>query len=235
MKRIIRATQRKWLSEAYIDEHFTPPYNPWDQRLCAVPDADLFEVLRKGRASVVTDRIETFTETGIRLAGGRELEADIIVTATGLDLLALGGIELSVEGEPVDMASTLVYKSMMLSDVPNFAFAVGYTNSSWTLKVDLVCEHMCRLMTYMDQRGWDAVVPHNDDPTVETRPLLDFGAGYVLRAVDQFPRQGSKGPWQVAMSYKADRRNLLEAPVQDAALRFSARQPAATPALAASA
>lgn len=235
MKGVIRRVQRRWFDDAYIDEHFSPPYNPWDQRLCAVPNADLFNVLRKGKGSVVTDHIERFTPTGIKLKSGRELEADIIITATGLSLLALGGIDLEVDGEAVDLSQQLVYKSMMLSDVPNYAFAVGYTNSSWTLKVDLVCEHMNRLMTYMDERGWDVVVPRNDDPTIETRPLLDFGAGYVLRAVDRFPRQGSKGPWTVLMSYKADKQRLIDGPVQDAALRFSARSTVSEPELAATA
>jgi monooxygenase len=187
-----------------------------------VPNGDLFEAIGEGRASVVTDRIERFTERGILLESGRELEADVIVTATGLDMLAFGGMELVVDGEPVEIRDTLAYKSMLLSGVPNFAFAVGYTNASWTLKVDLVCEHLCRMLAAMDARGADTVVPIADDPTIERRPLLDFDAGYVRRGVDRFPSQGSHGPWTVAMSYAADRERLREGPVEDPVLRFSA-------------
>jgi monooxygenase len=225
VRRLVRAGVKRQLPEGYaVDTHFNPKYNPWDQRLCAVPDGDLFRVLRDGSASIVTDRIETFTEQGIRLASGAELEADVIVTATGLDLLAFGGIRLSVDGEAVDLAQTMVYKAMMLSDVPNFAFAIGYTNASWTLKVDLVCEYLGRLVGHMDRFGYDTCMPHNDDAGMETRPLLDFGAGYVQRAVHAFPRQGTRGPWQLAMSYAADVKNLRKGPVEDpAALRFERR------------
>src|SRR5581483_4769682 len=151
------------------------------------PDGDLFKAIRQGKASVVTDRIARFTERGILLESGAELEADVIVTATGLSLLAFGGMELSLDGEPVVLREHLAYKSMMLSDIPNFAFAIGYTNSSWTLKVDLVCEHLCRMIAVMDEHGYDTVVPVADDPTLERRPLLDFKAGYVQRALDVFP------------------------------------------------
>jgi monooxygenase len=222
MRRLLRAGVKRHLPEGYpVDVHFNPRYDPWDQRLCAVPDADLFEEISAGRVSVVTDTIETFTERGIKLASGRELAADIIVTATGLNLLALGGIELDVDGRPVELASTIAYKGMMLSDVPNFAFAIGYTNSSWTLKVDLVCEHLAQLLAYMDEHGYHSCMPRNDDPAVTTRPLLDFGAGYVLRSIDTWPKQGSCAPWTVAMSYAHDVRTLREGPVEDPALRFS--------------
>ena len=155
-----------------MDTHFNPSYNPWDQRMCAVPDADLFRVISKGKASVVTDKIVRFTKTGILLESGGELEADIIVTATGLNLLAFGGMTLAVDGDPVDLHECLAYKSMMLSGVPNFAFAIGYTNSSWTLKVDLVCDHFCRMLAYMDQHGYTTMVPVADDPSIARSPLL---------------------------------------------------------------
>ena len=222
VKRWLRRRLERRLPKGYdIDTHFTPTYDPWDQRLCAVPDGDLFEAISAGQASVVTDRIEHFTEHGIRLASGRELAADIVVTATGLDLLALGGIEVLVDGTPVDLAEKLVYKSAMLSDVPNMVFVFGYTNSSWTLKLDLVCEYICRLLALMDRRGEEIAVAVNDDPTMPTRPFLDFGAGYVRRAVDRFPRQGTRGPWQVRMSYAADLRMLRHGPIDDGVLRFS--------------
>lgn len=165
-----------------------------DERLCAVPDGDLFKAISAGKASVVTDRIARLTARGLLLESGTELEADIIVTATGLKMLAFGGLELTVDGEPVVFSDTVAFKSTMLSGIPNFAFALGYTNISWTLKVDLVWKHACRLIAHMDASGYDTVVPTLDDPTVEHRPLLDFQAGYVQRGVQAFPRQGSHGP-----------------------------------------
>jgi cation diffusion facilitator CzcD-associated flavoprotein CzcO len=224
VRKVIRAVNKKLLPDGYdVDVHFKPRYNPWDERLCAVRDGDLFRAIRQGKATVVTDRIVRFTERGILLESGTELEADIIVTATGLNLLAFGGMELTLDGRPVNLADELAYKSMMLSGIPNFAFAIGYTNSSWTLKVDLVCEHLCRILAHMDARGFDTVMPVADDPTVERRPLLDFEAGYVKRAVDTFPKQGSKGPWTLEMSYAADRERLRRGPVEDPALRFGVR------------
>jgi len=227
MRRLIRALTKHQLPEGFpVDVHFKPRYNPWDERLCVVPDGDLFREIRAGRASVVTDRVARFTERGILLESGTELEADIVVTATGLNLLALGGVTLSVDGDAVIVNETLIYKSMMLTGVPNFAFAFGYTNASWTLKVDLVCEHLCRLLAHMDAHGYDTVVPVADDPTLELRPMLDFQAGYVQRSVDMFPRQGSHGPWTVAMSYADDRARLRKGPVEDSGLRFSRSTPA---------
>ncbi len=222
VRRVLRALVKRQLPPGFdVDTHFKPRYDPWDQRLCAVPDGDLFKAIRTGRASVVTDRIECFTEHAVRLASGAELPAEIIITATGLELLALGGMHLTVDGHDVDLPSTIAYRAMMLSDVPNFAFAMGYTNSSWTLKVDLVCEHLGRLLAYMDEGGYDTCTPHNDDPTLTTRPLLDFGAGYVRRAMHQFPQQGSRAPWSVAMSYRQDVKNLRRGGVEDPGLRFS--------------
>jgi monooxygenase len=228
LRKLLTLAVKKQLPEGYpVDVHFNPKYNPWDQRLCAVPNGDLFKAIKKGDASIVTDRIASFTPTGIRLESGAELEADIVVTATGLDLQAFGGIELTVDGEPVRLPEKLVYKAMMLSDVPNYAFAIGYTNSSWTLKVDIVCEFLGRLLGEMDRTGTDTCVPHPSDPNMETRPLLDFGAGYVQRSVHLFPRQGTIGPWKLAMSYATDVKNLRKGPIQDPELRFERRAVAA--------
>jgi cation diffusion facilitator CzcD-associated flavoprotein CzcO len=223
VRALIRAATKRQLPKGYdVDTHFKPRYDPWDERLCAVPDGDLFRAISSGRASVATDHIERFTEGGIRLQSGAELEADVIVTATGLNLLAFGGMQLSVDGREIEIGDTLAYKSMMLSGVPNFAFAIGYTNSSWTLKVDLVCEHLCRMLAHMDAGRLGSVTPVAEDPTIERRPLLDFQAGYVQRAMDRMPKQGSHGPWTVEMSYANDRERLLDGPVEDPALRFAA-------------
>ena len=225
VRRLIRFMTKHQLPDGYaVDTHFNPRYNPWEERLCAVPNGDLFKAISAGRASVVTDRIVRFTERGIVLQSGRELKADIIVTATGLNLLAFGGMKLSVDGTAVEISDTVAYKSMMLSGVPNFAFAVGYTNSSWTLKVDLVCEHLCRMLAQMDMLGYDTVTPVLDDRTLTTRPLLDFHAGYVQRAVDCFPKQGSHGPWTVEMNYAADRARLRHGPINDPSLHFRSSQ-----------
>jgi len=223
-RRILRGFNERALPEGYdVDVHFNPTYNPWDQRLCAVPDGDLFKAISAGKASVVTDHIDRFTETGIRLTSGDELEADIIVTATGLNLLAFGGMHFVVDGDEVDLSGKLAFKSMMLSDIPNFAFAVGYTNSSWTLKVDLVCEHLCRILNLMDREGYSTFVATNNDANMPTRPLLDFTANYVLRAMDQWPKQGTRGPWTVEMDYLVDRTRLRKGPIVDDALHFGRR------------
>jgi len=224
----IRKLTVKQLPEGYdVDTHFKPVYNPWDQRLCLVPDGDLFAAIRDGRASVVTDRIAAFTERGVRLESGAELAADIVVTATGLRLLAFGGTELAVDSRPVRLPETMAYKGMMLSGVPNFAFTIGYTNASWTLKADLVSEFACRLLGYMDAHGYDTCVPVNDDPAVTEQPLLDFQAGYVLRSIDQFPRAGSRPPWRLGMSYAHDVVTLRHGKIDDGSMRFSRRDGAA--------
>jgi monooxygenase len=221
-RRLIRSINAKQLPEGYpVDEHFNPPYEPWDQRLCVVPDADLFKAIRRGRASVVTDRIETFTERGIQLKSGRELEADIIVTATGLNLLAFGGITLTVDGEPVNLPDKVAFKGMMLDGVPNFAFAIGYTTASWTLKIGLLCEHFCRLLAHMDAHGYAICRPELSDPAMPKRPILDIAAGYVKRSVDHLPRQGDRAPWLSSMDYYADTKLLKESSVEDPHLRFS--------------
>ncbi|HEU4656526.1 MAG TPA: NAD(P)/FAD-dependent oxidoreductase [Capillimicrobium sp.] len=227
-RRIIRWVNAKQLQGAAcdVDVDFNPKYDPWDQRLCAVPDGDLFRALRNGTASVVTDHIETFTERGIRLRSGRELEADVVVTATGLNLLAFGGVQMRVDGEEVRLPETVAYKGLMLGGVPNFAFAIGYTNSSWTLKVDLVCEYVCRVLAHLDATGHDACVPELD-PTMETRPLLDFEAGYVVRSLHEFPRQGVASPWHLAMNYDVDVKTLRHGPIDDGTLRLlRSRRPA---------
>lgn len=219
-RRLIRHLNARQLPAGYpVDEHFRPAYDPWDQRLCAVPDADMFKAIREGRASVVTDQIETFTERGIRLRSGRELEADIIVTATGLNLLAFGGISFSVDGVPVDVSDKVAFKGFLLSDVPNFAYVFGYTNSSWTLKVGLICEHFCRLLAHMDANGHTVCYPRLPG-SMPTKPLLEVTAGYVKRSVDQFPRQGADGPWRTSMDYRGDYKTLREGPVDDANLCF---------------
>ncbi|OSC41395.1 flavin-containing monooxygenase [Mycobacterium decipiens] len=228
-RRLIRHLNAKQLPTGFpVDEHFRPAYNPWDQRLCAVPDADMFKAIRDGRASVVTDRIDTFTEKGIRLQSGRELEADIIVTATGLNLLAFGGINLSVDGVAVNTSEKVAFKGFLLSDMPNFAYVFGYTNSSWTLKVGLVCEHFCRLLAHMDAHGHTICYPQlpGDMPT---RPLMGVSSGYVKRAAGLLPRQGAEGPWQTCMDYRADRKMLREGPVVDDHLRFSTLTAGAMP------
>ncbi len=227
-KALIRRAAVRRLPPGYdVDTHFRPRYQPWDQRLCLAPDGDLYTAIRRGRASVVTDRIREFTETGLRLESGAELEADIVVTATGLRLLALGGVRLRVDGRDVELPETMAYKSMMLSGVPNFAFTIGYTNASWTLKADLVSEYVVRLLRHLDRRGYDQCVPADDDPDVTERPLLDFQAGYVLRSIDEFPRAGSRSPWRLGMSYAHDVISLRYGRVDDGTMRFSRRTAAA--------
>lgn len=233
MRRLLIANVRRQLPKNFdVETHFTPRYDPWDQRLCMVPDGDLFKAISSGRASVVTDVIERFTATGIRLASGRELAADLVVTATGLTMSAFGKIALRVDGAPVNPADTTVYKSMMLSGVPNLVFAFGYTNISWTLKVDLVCEHFCRLLDHMEAQGHQGVEPVLGDEGMQRVPLLDLGSGYVQRGVAQFPRAGTTGPWTAEMAYEKDVERLRTGPVADSALHFSADRPAARASVA---
>lgn len=222
-RKLIRAVNRRLLPKGYpVDVHFNPPYAPWDQRLCAVPGGDLFRAIREGRASVVTDQITSFTEAGVQLKSGEHVEADIIVTATGLNLQPFGGIPLKVDGEPVNLPDTVAFKGMLLSGVPNLAFAIGYTSSSWTLKVGLLCEHFCRLLAYMDRHGFGVCTPIAD-PTMQTRPLLDFGAGYVRRSLAQLPRQGTRFPWLMSWNYASDAKLFRIGRVDDPQLRFTPR------------
>jgi monooxygenase len=204
-----------------IATHFTPRYNPWDQRMCLVPDGDLFKAIRDKRASVVTSEIETFTKNGIRLKDGSELPADIVVTATGLVLQVLGGAEVSVDGRKVDFANTLNYKGMMYSDVPNLAAALGYTNASWTLKCDLTCEYVCRLINYMDRRDYRQCMPHNGDASVEAMPSLNFTSGYVQRSIAKLPKQGSKRPWRLYQNYALDIVSLRFGKIDDGVMQYS--------------
>jgi monooxygenase len=227
MKAVLHKALERQLPAGYdIDRHFKPRYDPWDQRLCLVPNGDLFAAIGSGRASVVTDRIETFTESGLKLESGAELEADLIVTATGLNLLALGGIELAVDGREIELSETMGYKGMMLSGVPNFAFAIGYTNASWTLKCDLTCEYVCRLLNHMDAHGYRLCTPENRDPSIVGLPFIDFSSGYVQRSIDKFPKQGSKAPWRLHQNYPLDILSLKFGSVEDSAMQFSRVAPA---------
>jgi monooxygenase len=222
VKRFLRSQVKSQLPKGYdIDTHFTPRYNPWDQRLCVVPDGDLFKAISNGSASVVTDTIDTFTETGLLLDSGQELPADIVVTATGLELLFIGGIHLSVDGQEVDLPSKLTYKGMMLEGVPNLAIAIGYTNASWTLKCDLTCDYVCRLLNRMHDTGHQQCTPVNRDPSVTAAPLLSLTSGYVQRSASRFPKQGSRFPWQVHQSYLRDYRALKLGTIEDDAMEFS--------------
>jgi monooxygenase len=209
-----------------VGKHFTPTYNPWDQRLCLVPDADLFEAIKVGKAEVVTDHIETFTETGIKLTSGAELQADIVVSATGLTLQVMNGLKLSVDGRPIEPGQLLGYKGMMYEDVPNLATVFGYTNASWTLKCDLTCEWVCRLLNHMSRTGLRQATPRNDDPNIERQPWLDFSSGYVQRAMERFPKQGSKAPWRLHQNYAMDLMSLKYAKLEDGTLEFSNPKPA---------
>jgi monooxygenase len=223
-RRTINKIQTRMLPEGYpVDVHFNPTYNVWDQRLCFVPDGDLFRALRKGQAEIVTDGIETFTETGIKLVSGAELEADIIITATGLNLELLGGAALSVDGEPVDLADEVFYKSVMLSGVPNLAVTFGYTNASWTLKADLISAYVARLLSFMEERGYDEALPVIPPDDVVREPFLGLQSGYITRVLDKLPKQGSREPWTVGQSWLADRKVLRRGPIADEGLRFFTR------------
>lgn len=206
-----------------VEQHFTPHYNPWQQRLCLVPDSDLFKAIKADQVSVVTDHIETFIERGIRLRSGGTLEADLVVTATGLNLQLLGGLEVTVDDEPVEFSKTLTYKGVMFSDVPNLALTVGYTNASWTLKCDLTCEYVCRLLNYMETNGYAQCCPRPHDPDMEREPFIDFTSGYVQRAIDAFPKQGIKVPWRAYQNYLLDTWTVAYGSLTDNALKFTRR------------
>ncbi|MFE1603151.1 flavin-containing monooxygenase [Methylobacterium sp. ID0610] len=206
-----------------VDRHFTPAYAPWDQRVCFVPDGDLFRAMREGRASIVTDHIETFTETGLRLRSGSELEGDIIVTATGLALKMLGGMTLTVDGRPVEAPDTVLYRGMMLSDVPNLAVAIGYTNASWTLKCELTARFVCRLIARMDARGEAWCVPRRGGTAGEA-PAIDFTSGYIQRSLALLPKQGTRRPWRLYQNYALDLATLRFGALEDGALEFGGRR-----------
>jgi monooxygenase len=222
MRRTLTSLVKRQLPEGYdVDKHFSPRYNPWDQRLCLVPNGDLFKSIRNGNADIVTDSIERFTETGIKLTSGEELQADIVVTATGLNLQLFGGAAISRNGVPVDLHDTMAYKGMMLTHLPNMAFTIGYTNASWTLKADLVSEFVCRVLNYMDAKGFDTVEPQHPGSSVDERPLMDFTPGYVLRALDYLPKAGHVAPWRLKQNYLLDLRLIRRGKVDDEALEFT--------------
>jgi monooxygenase len=219
---LLRAAVGRALPAGFdVDTHFSPRYDPWDQRVCFVPDGDLFEVLGSGRASIVTDGVETFTERGVRLVSGRELEADLIVTATGLQIQLLGGMRVSVDGRPIDLAKTVAYKGMMFSGVPNLTLALGYTNASWTLKCDLVTDYLCRLLNHMDARGYSRVMPLEPPSSVAREPLLNLNSGYIKRSLELMPTQGSRLPWRLHQNYLLDVRMLRRGQLEDEGVEFS--------------
>ena len=222
---LVKRLLRKWvglqLGDKFdLDRHFAPRYNPWDQRLCVAPDGDFFRALRRGAAAIVTDRISAFTAKGIQLESGEHLDADIVVSATGLEMLPFGGIEFTVDDRAMPIPETLAYKGMMLSGLPNLAVAVGYTNASWTLKCDLTSDYVCRLLSYMDRRGYSHCVAMHRDGDVASTPFLDFSSGYITRAVDRFPRQGARSPWKLRQNYLLDLLGLRFASLKDSAIEF---------------
>ena len=227
MKRFLLRRVRKELGEDYdVEKHFTPAYNPWDQRLCLVPNSDLFAAIRSGKASVATDRIDTFTENGILLKSGAELEADIIVTATGLDLLVLGGVEFEVDGNPVDFSQTFTYKGIMSSDVPNLVSTFGYINASWTLRADLIAEFFCRLVNHMDAGGYRQCTPRlrEDERGMREQPwIVGFSSGYIQRVLGRLPKQGDHEPWINPQNYKRDKKMFRQGALDDGVLSFSNR------------
>lgn len=202
-----------------VDTHFNPRYEVWDQRVCLVPDGDLFDAVRSGAVSMVTDEIEAFTENGLHLRSGRQLDADLIVTATGIQLQFLGGMEIIVDGERIEAKDLMVYKGMMFGGLPNLAMCLGYTNASWTLKVDLTCEYVCRLLNYMNEHGFASCMP-SADPSVVHEPLIDFSSGYVTRAREWLPHQGSRWPWKLYQNYVIDLFALRYGRLADGVMRF---------------
>jgi monooxygenase len=221
-KAFIRKDVVKRLPEGFdVDQHFAPPYDPWDQRICFVPNGDLFKALRGGTASVLTDTIQEFTPTGLRLASGQEIDADIVVTATGFQMqLPFGGIDFTLDGEPMDLPRRMAYKALMLSEVPNFFFTLGYTNASWTLKADLVIDYTCRLLAHMDEHGYRAAMPV-PDLSVGRRPLMLLSSGYIKRSEHLLPSEGDRAPWRLDQNYIVDRRVIRRARIDDGVLQFA--------------
>jgi cation diffusion facilitator CzcD-associated flavoprotein CzcO len=212
---------RKVLGKDYeVDVHFNPKYDPWDERLCAVPDNDLFEVIKEGKCTMVTDQIDSFTETGIQLKSGRHLVADLVISATGLKLKALGGIKITVDGEKMDISKLLTYKGLMLEQLPNAAVIIGYSNASWTLKADLACAYFCRLMNYMDAHHFKSCVPRLSEENVQAEPIIDFSSGYIQRSLHELPKQGNKFPWKLHQNYIKDMIILKYKKVDDGYLIF---------------
>jgi cation diffusion facilitator CzcD-associated flavoprotein CzcO len=222
VRKLVLAGVRRQLGPGADLSNFTPKYDPWDQRLCVVPDGDLFAAIREGRAEVVTDTIDTFTRTGVRTSGGRDLEADIVVTATGLQVQLIGGAQLSVDGKPVPLNRAMTYKGVLVEDLPNFAFIFGYTNASWTLKADLAAEYVTRLLRHMDEHGYPTVTPRGSDDVRGTDSVLaSLNSGYVRRGDAVLPRQGTSAPWRVLNNYLRDAPMLRRSAIEDPALEFS--------------
>ena len=222
MKRLLRGLAARQLPDGYdVDRHFQPSYDPWDQRLCLVPDGDLFKAISDNRVSVMTDQIESFTETGVALASGSELDADMIVTATGLKMVPFGAISLSVDGIAVDLPESLVYRGMLVTGIPNMAFAFGYVNQSWTLGSDLACQQVCRLLNHMDERGYASCTPRRPDDVEGSLPFAELTSGYIMRAIHEFPRQGEGSPWRRKQNYIDDWRSSRRISVDDDALIYS--------------
>jgi monooxygenase len=222
---LIKLAQAQIGPEFNATEYFNPRYDPWDQRMCIVPDGDLFAAMRAGKASIVNGEIETFTETGLRLTSGQEIEADLIVTATGLKVRLMGGVAIEVDGAPVDIASTTAYKGVMFSDVPNLASIFGYTNASWTLKSDLIAEYICRLLSHMDRRGYAICTPRRGDSAIADEPTLPLTSGYIERAKHLLFKQGTKKPWRLNQNYALDVMDFRFGAIEDGALEFKRREP----------
>ncbi|HEX4384871.1 MAG TPA: NAD(P)/FAD-dependent oxidoreductase [Myxococcales bacterium] len=221
MRKLLRKQAVRALPRGYeVETHFNPRYQPWDQRLCLVPDGDLFQAIHAGRASVVTGEISRFNEQGIQLATGGELPADLVVTATGLTLLAFGGMQFTVDGSDIELSKTVGYKGLMLCGVPNFGYVLGYTNASWTLKADLVSSYFCRLLKRMDARGMRSCVPQNPDPSLPTEPMLDLTSGYVQRSLASLPRQGARYPWRLYQNYLRDLLLFRFGRLEDESIQF---------------
>jgi monooxygenase len=218
---IIKKASKQLGTDFDVETHFTPRYRPWEQRMCLIPDADMFEAIKSGKASVVTDQIETFTERGILLKTGKELEADIVITATGLEMQAFGGMELTVDKQRVDLSQVLAYKGVMMSGVPNFASVFGYINASWTLKADLICNYVCRLLNFMDRKGVCQVTPNPVGESAVAPFVENFSSGYIQRALASWPKQGRKKPWRVYQNYFRDTISLKWTRVDDEGLEFS--------------
>jgi monooxygenase len=225
VRRMLLAAVRKQLGKNADMRHFTPSYNPWDERLCVVPNGDLFKAIRHGKAEVVTDQIETFTKTGIKLQSGAELDADIVVSATGLNVQLLGGVRVEVDGKRYLPSDSMTYKGVLIEGVPNAAIIIGYTNASWTLKADIASEYVCRLLQHMDKKGYTEVIPRDrDNSRTEDTVMGGLNSGYIRRAIDQLPKQGSKRPWKIVQDYVRDVPILRYAPIEDGVLSFTRKR-----------
>lgn len=225
MRKLFLGIVKRQLKDSADLRHFTPDYNPWDQRLCVVKDGDLFDAIKAGKASIVTDRIDRFTETGIRLASGQELEADIVVPATGLEIQMLGGITPTVDGQAVVLKDKVIYKNVMVEGIPNAGMIFGYTNISWTLKADIASEYLCRLLNHMDRQGYQVAVPRDTENSRGDDTILgSLNSGYIRRAEDRLPRQGTHGPWKASQDYLADVKILRFDPIEDGYLEFDGKR-----------